>query len=218
MTVAIPLALILATPAGPASASDVRLTAIVEANKSSYEACIKSVGEKYPDEGAPKTRENPTVAEAQAAYDKAMRNLNAAVKRIEEDGKCWRAFETAIQPKLEAAGATPDRVRGVMTAWKESTDAPPVEPIRAGGAVAAPTKVKDVKPVYPAAARKAGVRGVVVVQYTVTPEGTVTDVKIMRGFPKLDAAAITAVQQWRYEPSPLRAPVTMNVPLKFPPD
>jgi protein TonB len=46
----------------------------------------------------------------------------------------------------------------------------------------------------------------------------VTDVKVLRGFPLLDAAAIEAVKQWVYTPTLLNGvpvPVIMTVTVNF---
>lgn len=50
--------------------------------------------------------------------------------------------------------------------------------------------------VYPDAAKQARVDGTVVLEATVSPEGKVTHVKVLRGDPLLDQAAVDAVQQW----------------------
>ena len=45
-------------------------------------------------------------------------------------------------------------------------------------------------------------QGVVILECTISPQGKVTDVKVLRGIPLLDAAAIEAVKQWVYTPDP----------------
>ena len=45
-------------------------------------------------------------------------------------------------------------------------------------------------------------QGVVILECTISPQGKVTDVKVLRGIPLLDAAAIEAVKQWVYSPDP----------------
>jgi periplasmic protein TonB len=53
----------------------------------------------------------------------------------------------------------------------------------------------------PEVARAANVSGTVIVDVTVTAEGTVTNARIRRSIPLLDEAALAAVRQWRYEPA-----------------
>jgi TonB family protein len=64
-----------------------------------------------------------------------------------------------------------------------------------------PVPVLNVSPVYPEAARVAGVRGVVIVSFTIGADGTVTDAWVERSIPLLDQAALDAVKQWRFEPA-----------------
>jgi periplasmic protein TonB len=98
-------------------------------------------------------------------------------------------------------------------------DAPaPVQAVRVGGQIKEPKKLKDVKPNYPDIAKQARVQGVVILECTISPQGKVTDVKVLRGIPLLDAAAIEAVKQWVYTPTLLNGvpvPVIMTVTVNF---
>jgi TonB family protein len=63
-------------------------------------------------------------------------------------------------------------------------------------------KIKTrVAPQYPELARKIRIQGIVRVQFTVTPEGTVKEVKELGGNPVLLEALVKAVKQWKYEPA-----------------
>jgi TonB family protein len=91
-------------------------------------------------------------------------------------------------------------------------------PIRVGGSVETPRKIRDVAPVVPAAARDAGVFGTVILEITIDPEGAVRNARVLRSIPLLDAAAIEAVREWRYEPTVLNdkpVSVMLVVPLTF---
>ena len=57
-------------------------------------------------------------------------------------------------------------------------------------------KIRDVAPIYPEAARQAKVSGIVILQLQLDVNGSVTDVRVLRSIPLLDAAAIEAVRQW----------------------
>lgn len=83
--------------------------------------------------------------------------------------------------------------------------APPTErkALRVGGNIPAPKKIRDVPPVYPAAARAAGVGGVVILEITISPEGKVIQALILRSIPLLDESAVDAVKQWEYQPTRL---------------
>jgi TonB family protein len=63
-----------------------------------------------------------------------------------------------------------------------------------------PRKVKNkVAPSYPELARRMSLRGVVRVQVTVAPDGTVKNATLVGGHPVLANAALDAVRKWRYE-------------------
>lgn len=57
-----------------------------------------------------------------------------------------------------------------------------------------PVLIRHVRPVYPDAARTAGVRGLVVVSFSVGADGTVSGAAIERSVPLLDQAALEAVR------------------------
>ena len=63
-----------------------------------------------------------------------------------------------------------------------------------------PRKVRDVAPVYPAAAKEAGVQGVVLVEVTLGCSGKIIDARVLRSIPQLDSAALETVRQWEYQP------------------
>jgi TonB family protein len=89
---------------------------------------------------------------------------------------------------------------------------------RVGGEIREPRKLKNVPPVYPEEAKKAGVQGVVILECTISPEGKVVDVRVLRGIPLLDPAAVEAVKQWEYTPTLLEGkpvPVIMTVTVNF---
>ena len=71
-----------------------------------------------------------------------------------------------------------------------------------GGAVTQPKLVHPVEPRYPDNARKEKVTGQVVVQAVIEKDGTVGRATVIRPVSTdLDAAAVEAVRQWRYEPA-----------------
>jgi protein TonB len=95
---------------------------------------------------------------------------------------------------------------------------PPPAPVRVGGAIRQPTKIKDVKPQYPGIAQSARVQGVVIIEATIGANGRVTDAKVLRSIPLLDAAALEAVKQWEFSPTLLNGvpvPVIMTVTVNF---
>jgi TonB family protein len=55
------------------------------------------------------------------------------------------------------------------------------------------------------------VGGVVVLQLTVAPDGSVTDAKVESGHALLGNAAQEAVRRWRFEPAPDTTSMTVDV-------
>jgi TonB family protein len=77
----------------------------------------------------------------------------------------------------------------------------PPQPVRVGADVAEPQKLVHVDAVYPEAARRARVQGVVILECTISPEGRVSEVHVVKGQPLLNEAAIDAVRQWVFTPT-----------------
>ncbi len=90
--------------------------------------------------------------------------------------------------------------------------------VRVGGGIREPRKITHVNPLYPEVAKSARVQGVVILECTIDPQGRVSDVRVLRGIPLLDEAALEAVRQWVYTPTLLDGvpvPVIMTVTINF---
>lgn len=63
--------------------------------------------------------------------------------------------------------------------------------------------VAQALPRYPSAAQERGVEGRVIMSITIMPDGSVRDVQVVSAQPRgyFEAAAVRAVQTWRYRPS-----------------
>jgi protein TonB len=91
----------------------------------------------------------------------------------------------------------------------------PAEPVRVGGNVREPRPIKMVPPIYPTLASKARVSGIVILEATLTAQGTVEEIHVISGHPLLVEAAITCVKQWQYEPTMLNGvPVSVILTAK----
>jgi len=66
----------------------------------------------------------------------------------------------------------------------------------------------DVRPVYPAAARAAGIEGVVILEVKIGIDGGVQEAHVLKSIPLLDEAALDAVKQWKFVPTLLNGQPT----------
>lgn len=81
--------------------------------------------------------------------------------------------------------------------------------------------IHTVDPVYPQEARAQKLQGPVVLQTIIGRDGTVQDVKLVRGYFVLAKAAIAALKQWRFRPStingrPVEAQTVITVTFTYP--
>lgn len=72
-------------------------------------------------------------------------------------------------------------------------------------------------PTYPIDALRASMQGEVQVEFTVSPDGSVSDARVVRADPPrvFDRAAVSAVRRWRFEP--IAEPVTTRRTIAFTP-
>ncbi|MFN7184562.1 MAG: energy transducer TonB [Thermomonas haemolytica] len=75
--------------------------------------------------------------------------------------------------------------------------------------------IKRVDPVYPPDAARAGTTGYVEVEYSIGPDGKVTDVSVVDAKPGrvFVAAAVKAVKQWEFTPGETRGKVKLEFKL-----
>jgi protein TonB len=117
------------------------------------------------------------------------------------------AAEPASFDTVSLYGVTGGVPGGVAGGLGEATEvvvpappAPPREPVRVGGRIVAPLVVHRVDPEYPRIAQDARVEGVAILEAVVSSAGRVENVRVLRSHPLLRDAAVSAVEQWRYEP------------------
>jgi protein TonB len=86
--------------------------------------------------------------------------------------------------------------------FADTSATPPPAPtvVRITSGLTAPRVVRRVEPVYPALALAAHATATVLLEAEVDPRGNVTRVSVLHGHPLFDAAAIEAVERWRYQP------------------
>jgi protein TonB len=91
-------------------------------------------------------------------------------------------------------------VGGVVGGLPSEAPPPPARVVRIGGQIKEPKKIRDVRPVYPDLAVQSRVSALVILEAEVDVRGHVKAVKVLRGHPLFDDAAMEAVKQWRYQP------------------
>jgi TonB family protein len=75
-----------------------------------------------------------------------------------------------------------------------------------------PTPIAKVDVIYPQGGMEAGLQGTVMLDWVVRPDGSVTDIRVLRGLTSFatsrglmdadfDANAIAAIRQWRFQPA-----------------
>ncbi|MEM7584968.1 MAG: energy transducer TonB [Acidobacteriota bacterium] len=87
---------------------------------------------------------------------------------------------------------------------KAVVDGGPAKPVVVDGDIKPPLPIEKTPPVYTAAAKEAGVEGVVIVEAIIEADGVVSEVTVLKGLPHgLSEAAAEAIEHWRFEPAEL---------------
>jgi protein TonB len=126
----------------------------------------------------------------------------------------------AIEPGFETGipgGVAGGILGGMVTALPPPPPAP-AAPVRVGGDISAPRLIHRVDPEYPPIAVSAMIEGMVILEATVDRAGVVRDTRVLRSHGVLEAAAIDAVREWRYEPLLLdgkATPFVLTVTVSF---
>jgi protein TonB len=72
--------------------------------------------------------------------------------------------------------------------------------IAVSAGVIAGNKLSGTSPQYPAIAKAARIQGTVVLQATISKNGTIENLRVLSGPPMLVQSALEAVKSWRYKP------------------
>jgi TonB family protein len=130
-----------------------------------------------------------------------MRKLIFSVVLLVAAGSAFAAGNDASQSQIVSAVAT--------------------APLRVCCNVKAPILIlaSRVEPKYTKEARKARIFGIVIVECTISKEGDVSDVHVLKPLPfGLDQAAVDAVKHWKFKPATLDGqpvPVIFNLTINF---
>jgi protein TonB len=108
--------------------------------------------------------------------------------------------ESAAPPALDAAASAGTSNLTSLLASPSNIPKPSLATIRISQGVSQGLLIKRVQPTYPQAALAVHAQGAVQIEATVTKEGNVTNLKVLKGDAVLARAALDAVRQWRYKP------------------
>jgi TonB family protein len=165
--------------------------------------------------------------EMTADPDMLRKDFDAMVKAAIASVRQWRFDPPARAPAsvrvpvrfdIPGGRTTFGSVRPLAGYPPHITAVSPSDVLRVGGAIQTPKKLVNVAPQYPADALEAKAQGVVILDVILDADGVPVEVEVTRSQPMLDAAAIEAVRQWRYEPTLLNGvpvPVALTVTLNF---
>jgi protein TonB len=81
-----------------------------------------------------------------------------------------------------------------------------------------PRLLSIVQPVYPQRAFVEKIQGVVLLRILIDDRGRVVEARVLESVPPLDAAAVAAVMQWRFQPARVHGrpvPTLANAPIRF---
>ena len=190
------------------------------------------VAAALPPDAAPAAKPAPVAVKTEA-------HAKPAVGQPEQPKPSNPAESVAVEPKhqpakpvfeIAAAQPKPKQVsEPEMAAPKlslASNDAavssisklPVALPARPKSQLVPATLISRTAPVYPQIARQMGTYGAVLMNVTISPEGSVTAVRVISGPIQLREAATSAVRHWRYKPAMLNgqpAESTAEVQINF---
>jgi TonB family protein len=149
-------------------------------------------------------RERERQAAEQRRRQEEERQAELRREEAERQAAAEAAAQQAAADEAAAATASEEPVAGADQPTESATAAAaPTEPaVRQPVSISSLTRTKYVAPKYPRAAQRRGDTGWVDVLFTVTVDGSVTNVEIRDASPKgtFDSAAIRAVERWEFEP------------------
>jgi periplasmic protein TonB len=127
-----------------------------------------------------------------------------------------RANETASAeaPSLPPDSTPPSDANSNATSDANNVPSPrvtlPEPPVRLSQGVSGGQLLSSILPDYPASARRLRLEGEVVLEAMVMEDGTVGEVKVLKGSPLLAQSAVDAAKHWRYQPYQLNGQPVKN--------
>ena len=140
--------------------------------------------------------ERERTAEQQRAQQQAAAQL--ATEQQQQAAAQRAAEQQAAEQRAAEQRAAEQRAAEQRAAQQAPPQPAPTEP----AAPAALRALSTPAPAYPPEALRAGESGEVVVEFTVNPDGSVSNARVVRANPPrtFDRAALSAVRRWRFQP------------------
>jgi len=91
-------------------------------------------------------------------------------------------------------------ISGLVSSGPVNVPKPSGQSLQVSQGVSQGLLVKKVSPVYPRQALQSHIEGAVLLLATIGQDGSIADVKVLKGDPILTSAATDAVKQWKYKP------------------
>ncbi|MGA9790110.1 MAG: TonB family protein, partial [Terriglobales bacterium] len=123
--------------------------------------------------------------------------------------------DSSEPPPITASATNPSSLITILSA-KASVPAVPVSMGVSGGQLLYKTL-----PAYPSQARQQRMEGTVILTAMVMEDGTLSEIKVVKGSPVLALSAVDAVKTWRYQPfqldgKPIQGETKITIDFKFP--
>lgn len=197
-----------------------RLAALLEKAEPQHPALdrLKNAIATREKEAAEQAEQEKLTAQQEAEREEQLeRERLAEQKRQQEEA----ARQLAVKQAAEREAA--ERRQAEEAAAAQRAAAQPAATAQTRPQPPAPPTADDLRPIstrapeFPREALRSGRSGEVVVEYTVAPNGSVSDARVIRSSPPrvFDRAALDAVRSWRFQP--VSAPVTVRRTIGFNP-
>jgi periplasmic protein TonB len=144
---------------------------------------------------------NPPVIRISATPEPTVKKPDSPPLRVKSSAGTTHGEDSAPQlpGPLAVASANDSNLNRLISA-SPNLPKPALATLRISQGVSQGLLIKRVQPKYPQAALAAHTQGAVQIQASINKEGSVVNVKVLRGDPVLARAALEAVRQWRYKP------------------
>jgi len=91
-------------------------------------------------------------------------------------------------------------IGGIISSTPVAVPKVAVQRVRVSQGVTQGLLIRKIQPAYPPLARQARIQGSVLLQAEISKDGSIQNLRLISGHPRLAPAAIEAVKQWKYKP------------------